>query len=165
MTKLSIIVPIYNEEAHLEVSVKRLLSTIYPIKREFIFVNDGSTDKSGDLLSKLAELFDFVLITMPKNQGKGAAIRKGLEKISGDLVMIQDADFEYDPNDVPALLQPILEDLADVVYGSRFKHNNLQVHRTYHYFVNRILTLLSNFLSGIYLSDMEPVTKFSDLIS
>ncbi len=102
MTKLSIIVPIYNEESHLEASVKKLLSTTYPIEREFIFVNDGSTDKSGELLSQLAELFDFDLITMPNNQGKGAAIRQGLKKISGDLVMIQDADFEYGPNDVPA---------------------------------------------------------------
>ena len=85
MTKLSIIVPIYNEESHLEASVKKLLSTTYPIEREFIFVNDGSTDKSGELLSQLAELFDFDLITMPNNQGKGAAIRQGLKKISGDL--------------------------------------------------------------------------------
>lgn len=166
MTKLSIIVPIYNEESHLEASVKKLLATTYPIEREFIFVNDGSTDKSGELLSQLAELFDFDLITMPNNQGKGAAIRQGLKKVSGDLVMIQDADFEYDPNDVPALLQPILEDRADVVYGSRFKHNTLQVHRTYHYFVNRFLTLLSNLLSGIYLSDMETCYKIfrSDLM-
>ena len=166
MTKLSIIVPIYNEESHLEASVKRLLATTYPIEREFIFVNDGSTDKSGELLSQLAELFNFGLIAMPNNQGKGAAIRQGLGKVSGDLVMIQDADFEYDPNDVPALLQPILEDRADVVYGSRFKHNTLQVHRTYHYFVNRFLTLLSNLLSGIYLSDMETCYKIfrSDLI-
>jgi glycosyltransferase involved in cell wall biosynthesis len=166
MTKLSIIVPIYNEESHLEASVKRLLTTTYPIEREFIFVNDGSTDKSSELLSQLAELFDFDFITMSKNQGKGAAIRQGLGKISGDLVMIQDADFEYDPNDVPSLLQPILEDRADVVYGSRFKHNTLQVHRTYHYFVNRFLTLLSNLLSGIYLSDMETCYKIfrSDLM-
>jgi len=159
MAKLSIIVPVFNEEPQLEAFVKRLGSATCPVEREFIFVNDGSQDDSGALLSRLAETLHFDLITMTNNQGKGAAIRRALEEISGDFVMIQDADFEYDPNDVAALLQPLLEDRADVVYGSRFKHSALQVHRTYHYFINRFLTLLSNLVSGIYLTDMETCYK------
>ena len=166
MAKLSIIIPVFDEEPHLEAFAKRLVSATCPVEREFIFVNDGSQDDSGVLLSRLAETLHFDLITMTQNQGKGAAIRQALEKISGDLVMIQDADFEYDPNDVAALLQPLLKNRADVVYGSRFKHSTLQVHRTYHYFINRFLTLLSNLVSGIYLTDMETCYKLfrADLI-
>ena len=99
------------------------------------------------------------IIKQNPNQGKGAACIRGIREATGDLVMIQDADFEYDPSDVPGLLGPLLDGKADVVYGSRFKKSAMQVHRTYHYFVNRFLTMLSNMFSGIYLTDMETCYK------
>lgn len=99
------------------------------------------------------------LLEQEKNQGKGAAVIRGFKEATGDLIMIQDADFEYDPKDIPKLVEPFLNNQADVVYGSRFKKNAIQVHRTYHYFVNRFLTLVSNLFSGIYLTDMETCYK------
>jgi glycosyltransferase involved in cell wall biosynthesis len=91
--------------------------------------------------------------------GKGAAIRKGFELCTGDFIVVQDADFEYDPHDISTLVAPLVSNQCDVVYGSRFKKSSPQVHRTYHYFVNRFLTVLSNLLSGIYLTDMETCYK------
>ena len=166
MAKLSVIVPVFNEATRLPSLVKRLISSPCPIERELIFVDDGSRDKSHAVLLQLSRQFHFRVIRQKSNQGKGAAVRRGLEEALGDFVMIQDADFEYDPNDVPALLKPLLEDQADVVYGSRFKQNVAQVHRTYHYFLNRSLTFLSNLFSGIYLTDMETCYKIfrTDLI-
>ncbi len=142
------------------------MSSPCPIEREWIFVDDASRDQSLSILKELSTQFGFKLIEQNPNQGKGAAVIRGFQEATGDLVMIQDADFEYDPSDVPALLQPILDDKADVVFGSRFKKNAPQIHRTYHYFVNRFLTVLSNLLSGIYLTDMETCYKIfrTDLI-
>ena len=157
--KLSVIVPLYNEARILESVVRKLLASPCPVEREWILVDDGSTDDSLDIARRLKSEFGFLLLEQGRNQGKGAAITRGMREATGDIVMIQDADFEYDPRDVPMLLQPILDDEADVVYGSRFKKSAGQVHRTYHYLVNRILTILSNFLSGLYLSDMETCYK------
>lgn len=157
--KLSIVVPVYNEAPNLEKVVDHLMRTEYPIEREWVFIDDCSTDGSLKILERLAQKYPIRMIQQEKNQGKGAAVIRGIKESRGDVVMIQDADFEYDPKDVPSLLQPILDDQADVVYGSRFKKNANQVHRTYHYFVNRFLTFLSNLFSGIYLTDMETCYK------
>lgn len=159
MPKLSVVVPVYNEEAQLASVIDVLMRSPCPIDREWIFVDDCSRDRSLAILKELQPKYGFRLIEQNPNQGKGAAVIRGFKEATGDLIMIQDADFEYDPNDVPSLLQPLLEGKADVVYGSRFKKNAPQVHRTYHYFVNRLLTVLSNLFSGIYLTDMETCYK------
>jgi glycosyltransferase involved in cell wall biosynthesis len=159
MSKLSIVVPIYNEARQLEEVVRMLYKTPCPVEREWIFVDDCSTDGSLAILKKLAAEFPMQILEQNPNQGKGAAVIRGLREAKGDYVMIQDADFEYDANDVPSLLEPLLSGKADVVYGSRFKKSAHQVHRTYHYFVNRFLTMVSNMLSGIYLTDMETCYK------
>jgi glycosyltransferase involved in cell wall biosynthesis len=166
MTRLSIVVPVYNESAHLEDVVRTLLSAECPIEREWIFVDDCSTDGSSAILERLAREHGFRLIRHEQNMGKGSAVINGIREASGDFLMIQDADYEYDPRDVPALLEPLIRGEADVVYGSRFKKSGQQVHRTYHYLVNRTLTALSNLFSGIYLTDMETCYKAfrSDLL-
>jgi glycosyltransferase involved in cell wall biosynthesis len=156
---LSIIVPVYNEAQHLEAVVDYLMRAPCPLRREWIFIDDCSTDGSTEMLRALALKFGFRLVEQPLNQGKGAAVIRGIAIASGDLIMIQDADYEYDPVDVPDLVQPFIDDRADVVFGSRFKKNAPQVHRTWHYFVNRLLTILSNMCSGIYLTDMETCYK------
>ena len=156
---LSIVVPIYNEGGHLAEVMEYLLSSHCPVSREWIFVDDGSTDDSLKILSQFTDKEDIRVFEQKTNQGKGAAVIRGIKEARGELIMIQDADFEYDPDDVPALLQPLLDNRADVVFGSRFRPNTAQVHRTYHYLVNRILTMMSNLLSGIYLTDMETCYK------
>ena len=159
MEKVSVIVPVYNEERHLGEFVDYIMKAPCPIEREWIFVDDFSSDKSLEILKNLQEKYKFNLIGQPKNGGKGAAIISGIAASTGSIIMIQDADFEYDPNDIPALLTPILEGKADIVFGSRFKRSTFQVHRTYHYFVNRFLTVISNLFSGVYLTDMETCYK------
>jgi glycosyltransferase involved in cell wall biosynthesis len=156
---LSIIIPLFNEEAHLAEVIDYLLDAPCPMRREWIFVDDRSTDNSLQILRQLQTRDDVRLVEQEKNQGKGAAVIRGIREARGDLIMIQDADFEYDPNDVPSLLQPFLENRADVVFGSRFKPTAVQVHRTYHFMVNRFLTLISNVFSGIHLTDMETCYK------
>ncbi|MBK9292984.1 MAG: glycosyltransferase family 2 protein [Oligoflexia bacterium] len=162
--KLSVIVPVYNEEKHLSEVIDYLYNAPCPLEREWIFVNDYSKDQSGEILRQLQPKYGYKLIEHTTNLGKGNAVINGIT--TGDIIIIQDADYEYDPNDVPALLEPLIQNRADVVYGSRFKKNVYQVHRTYHYFVNRLLTILSNMLSGIYLTDMETCYKAfrSDLL-
>lgn len=159
MALLSIIVPIYNEERHLSQVLPTLFDAPCPIDREWILVDDCSTDASRKIIQSFESQYPMKAIFLEKNRGKGAAVRVGIEQAKGDLIMIQDADFEYDPCDVPSLLQPFLDGKADVVYGSRFKPNTSQVHRTYHYYVNRFLTISSNLLSGIHLTDMETCYK------
>jgi glycosyltransferase involved in cell wall biosynthesis len=156
---LSLVVPVYNEERQLESVIHGLMASPCPIQREWIFVDDCSRDGSLAILKRLQSQYGYRLIEQKPNQGKGAAVIRGIQEAAGDLIMIQDADFEYDPGDVPALLEPLLQGKADVVYGSRFKKSAMQVHRTYHYFVNRFLTVVSNLLSGIYLTDMETCYK------
>jgi glycosyltransferase involved in cell wall biosynthesis len=157
--KLSLVVPVYNEEPSLEKVIRLLFSIKMPCECEWIFIDDKSKDSSLSILKKLQTEFNYRLIAQEVNQGKGAAVIRGIKEATGDFIIIQDADFEYDPLDIAPLIEPLMKNEADVVYGSRFKKNALQVHRTYHYFVNRFLTVLSNLFSGIYLTDMETCYK------
>ncbi len=158
--RASIVVPVYNEAKNLPEFLKALDSLELPCEKELILVNDCSHDGSRQLL----EAFDFkssaVLIHHAQNQGKGAAIRSGLAAATGTIIGIQDADFEYDMLEIPKLLEPLLMDQADVVYGSRYLRSGIMEHRSYHYLGNRFLTALSNLLSGLTLSDMETCYKF-----
>ena len=159
MSKLSILVPVYNEAPALEAVIARFMKAPCPVDREWIFIDDKSSDASLATLKRLQPQYGYRILEQTANRGKGAAVIRGIHEASGDIILIQDADFEYDPADIPALIAPILEDKADVVFGSRFRKTSPQIHRTYHYFVNRSLTLLSNLFSGIYLSDMETCYK------
>jgi glycosyltransferase involved in cell wall biosynthesis len=158
MPKLSIIVPVYNEERELPKVIEAFMAAPCPIEREWIFVEDASTDGSLAVLERLKTQYGFRVIHQNINQGKGTAVIRGIHEATGDIIMVQDADFEYDPKEIPLLIQPILEDRADVVFGSRFMHST-HIRRTYHYFANRFLTLLSNWMSGLSLSDMETCYK------
>lgn len=158
--KISLIIPIYNEQMHL----LRLLETVdkvqFSIPKELVFIDDKSTDQSLQVLKSFAFASEVKIIAKPKNEGKGAALREGINQASGDIIGIQDADFEYDVSDIHEILKVFIQSKADVVYGSRFKKNAIQVHRTFHYLINRILTIMSNMLSGLYLTDMETCYKF-----
>lgn len=158
-SKLSLIIPVYNEEALLEKFFAELFSVEFPIDVEFIIVDDRSTDGSWQVIQKQSDKVNVTCYRQPVNRGKGSALHKGFELATGDIIAIQDADFEYDPLDLIKLIQPIVGRRADVVYGSRFRANSKQVHRTYHYLVNRGLTFFSNICSGLYLSDMETCYK------
>lgn len=159
MRGLSIIIPVFNEASKIRSVFELLFRSPCPVDREWIVVDDCSNDGTSEILRALQTTYGFTLLRHTVNKGKGAAIITGLKHAQRDLVLIQDADFEYDPRDIPALVEPLLRGEADVVYGSRFKKSSPQVHRTYHYFVNRFLTLMSNLLSGLYLTDMETCYK------
>jgi glycosyltransferase involved in cell wall biosynthesis len=160
--KLSVLIPIYNEERTLEEVVRRVRAVQLP--KEIILVDDGSKDRSREILARLQQeseqapdpLNELKIFLQPYNQGKGAALKVAIGHVSGDVVIIQDADLEYDPEDYPALLEPIERGLADVVYGTRFAGGG--AHRVlffWHSMGNRILTLVSNMLTNLNLSDME----------
>ena len=157
MKVISIVIPVYNEEKTILQILKRVEDVKLPsdLQKEIIIVDDGSTDKTAKLLGSL-DREKYRIFLMPQNRGKGFAIRQGFSIASGDIVLIQDADLEYDPNDYPTLLQPILENKADVVFSSRFIGG--EVHRVlyfWHYLGNRFLTFLSNIFTNLNLSDME----------
>lgn len=159
MEKLSIIIPCYNEVRHIETVLEKVLQVtlLRDLEKEVIVVDDASTDGTAPVLEKFRQKDPrLVLQRHEKNSGKGAAIKTGLQSASGSIVIIQDADLEYDPRDYNKLLQPILEGHADVVFGSRFRGND--PHRVLFYFHtvgNKFLTFLSNLFTQINLTDME----------
>lgn len=151
--KLSVIIPVYNERTTIALLLQRVREV--GLEKEVIVVDDGSTDGTGDILEASRDQID-TLLYHNRNRGKGAAIRTGLEKATGHVVVIQDADLEYDPQEYYRLIQPIADGRADVVYGSRFIGGD--EHRVlffWHFVGNRFLTLLSNMFTNLNLSDME----------
>ncbi|HEY7157853.1 MAG TPA: glycosyltransferase family 2 protein [Gemmataceae bacterium] len=156
--KLSIVIPVYNEERWIREVVRRVQAT--PIPKEIVIVEDCSKDRTRDILKELeAENDNLRVFYQPHNQGKGAALRRGFQEASGDVVLVQDADLEYDPAEYPRLLQPILENRADVVYGSRFIGESHRVLYFWHSVGNKVLTLLSNIFTDLNLTDMETCYK------
>ncbi len=155
---ISVVVPAYNESETVETALRRVRSI--PLRLEIIVVNDASTDGTREILEKLAAdgLVDR-LVHHEKNRGKGAAIRSGVEAATGDALVVQDADLEYDPADLPALIKPISEGKADAVYGSRFQGGAHRVLYFWHYAGNRFLTLLSNMFTNLNLTDLETCYK------
>ncbi|MBK8915971.1 MAG: glycosyltransferase family 2 protein [Phycisphaerales bacterium] len=160
---LSIVIPVYNEKGTLFEIVRRVLASPISIDREVILVDDCSRDGTLDLYQRIPEEFPGANIRVVKhavNQGKGAALRTGFEQAAGDIIIVQDADLEYDPNEYPKLLKPILDGRADVVYGSRFAGGDEhRVHYYWHYLGNRFLTTLSNMFTNLNLTDMETCYK------
>ena len=153
---LSVVMPAYNERDSIDEIIRRVLAV--PVRVELIVVDDCSTDGTRDQLQALQRELGFTLILQPANGGKGAALRVGFAKVSGDIVIIQDADLEYSPEEYPSLIELICTGRADVVYGSRF----LGRHRAFlftHYVGNRVLTLLTNILYNTMLTDMETCFK------
>jgi glycosyltransferase involved in cell wall biosynthesis len=155
---LSVIMPAYNEAATVESALRRVREV--PLRLELIVVNDASTDGTREILDQLVKqrLVDRV-IHHEKNRGKGAAIRSGIAVAGGDVVVVQDADLEYDPQDLPALLRPIRSREADAVYGSRFQGGPRRVLYFWHFVGNRVLTLLSNMFTNLNLTDLETCYK------
>ena len=150
---LSIVIPVYNERETIREVIRRVEAV--DRDKEIIIVDDGSTDGTRDLLKKYEELEGFKVIYQPRNGGKGKALRAGFEKAEGEIIIIQDADLEYNPRDYPILLDPILDGRADVVYGSRFLGGPHRVFFFWHYLGNKVLTTLSNMLTDLCLTDME----------
>jgi len=153
---LSVVMPAFNEKATIEEIIRRVIAV--PVRTELIVVDDCSTDGTREILARLQPELGFTLLLQPRNMGKGGALRRGFEAVRGDLVIIQDADLEYSPEEFPGLIELICQGRADVVYGSRF----LGRHRVFlftHYVGNRFLTLVTNILYNTMLSDMETCYK------
>jgi glycosyltransferase involved in cell wall biosynthesis len=171
-----VVIPVYNEKATIDEILRRVIEA--PMRKEIVVVDDCSTDGTRQILENLAarqargdafanandgddpiELRDLRLFFQSQNQGKGAALRRGFAETTGEIVLVQDADLEYDPRDYPKLLEPILEEKADVVYGSRFLGGPQRVHYFWHYAGNKFLTLLSDIFTNLKLTDMETCYK------
>ena len=150
---LSVIIPVYNEEGHIHEILRRVYAT--KMAKEIIVVDDGSMDGTRNILKKLNGKKNVRVIAHERNQGKGAAVVTGLKAAKGDVLLIQDADLEYHPRDYPALLQPIKEGVADVVYGSRFLGGHHRVTMFWHLVANKMLTFITNILYNTILTDME----------
>ena len=156
--RLSVVVPVYNEKETVREIVRRVRAV--PIPKEIILVDDGSSDGTRDVLAEMEDQEDLLIVYHQRNRGKGAALRTGFACATGDVVIVQDADLEYDPGQYPLLIQPIVEGRADVVYGSRFQAGG--AHRVlyfWHFVANRLLTTLSNMFTDLNLSDMETCYK------
>jgi glycosyltransferase involved in cell wall biosynthesis len=153
---LSVVMPAFNERPTIETIIRRVLAV--PIRKELLVIDDCSTDGTRDVLQQLQPELGFTLLLQPRNAGKGAALRAGFAQVRGDIVVVQDADLEYSPEEYPELIELICSGRADVVYGSRF----LGRHRAFlfvHYLGNRLLTLLTNVLYNTMLTDMETCFK------
>ncbi|MCC6239720.1 MAG: glycosyltransferase family 2 protein [Phycisphaerales bacterium] len=162
--KVSIVIPVYNEQETIQELIDLVVRAALPegLDREIICVNDCSRDNTSRKLDELPGLFpgcSFQIVHKPRNEGKGAALRDGFRLASGDVVLIQDADLEYDPSDYRKLLQPIVADRADVVYGSRFIGEPHRVLYYWHSLGNKLLTTLSNMFTNLNLTDMEVCYK------
>ena len=154
--KLSIIIPCYNEENTIKVIVEKVLKfSLYD--KEIIIVDDCSTDQSRKIIKNLAEDTSIIkYFFLDKNLGKGAALNKGFKEANGDIILIQDADLEYDPKDYPILIKPFIETDADVVYGSRFLGGEyVRLHFFWHFLANKFLTIVTNVVTNLNMSDME----------
>jgi glycosyltransferase involved in cell wall biosynthesis len=153
-SSLSIVVPAYNEESTLRLVIEKLLRL--PMLLEVVIVDDGSTDRTPDIADRLSLAHPQVRVIHQRNQGKTSAVKRGIQETRGNVVVIQDADTEYDSSEIPDLVQPILSGVADVVYGSRFLvRKAARVLYFYHYVANKAITFLSNLLTNINLSDVE----------
>ena len=174
--KLSVVIPVYNEKATIDEILRRVIETHF--RKEILLVDDCSTDGTRQILEKIAQLQaageaqapafdggdpidlrDLRIFFQTQNQGKGAALRRGFAEVIGDIVLVQDADLEYDPRDYDKLLEPIIDGRADVVFGSRFLGGPQRVHYFWHYVANKILTLLSDIFTNLKLTDMETCYK------
>jgi len=154
--KLSVVIPVYNEKRWITEVLRRV--RMVPIPKEIILVDDLSTDGTREMLPQFADENTKILYKQV-NQGKGAALRDGFKLCTGNVIIIQDADLEYDPDDYPSLLQPIIENKADIVFGSRFIGEKHRVLYFWHMVTNKILTVLSNMLTNLNLTDMETCYK------
>jgi len=155
--RASVVIPVYNESATLHVILERVRASGVPC--EMILVDDASTDDTPQILERWQNEPDIVVLRHETNRGKGAALRTGFGHVSGDIVIIQDADLEYDPSQYKTLLQPILENRADVVYGSRFLGAERSVPKFWHHTANRLITALSNLRTNLKLTDVETCYK------
>ncbi|MEM1535109.1 MAG: glycosyltransferase family 2 protein [Candidatus Pacearchaeota archaeon] len=156
--KISIIVPVYNEEKTIKEIIMKLVNVKFPIEREIIIVNDGSSDKTEEILRELKtlKLEKIKIVSYKSNRGKGYAVRAGLKYATGSIIGIQDADLEYDPNEYPKLLEPILKKECKVVYGTRF---NKKSKKNIFYYGNKFLSLITSLLYFSWVSDMETCYK------
>lgn len=154
--RLSIVIPVYNERDRVGRVIEKVLQAdALGLEKEVIIVDDGSTDGTREVLASYEGREGVRIFYLERNQGKAAALRRGFAEVSGEIVLVQDADLEYDPENYPALLSPILEDKADVVYGSRFLGGPHRVLFFWHYVANKFLTTLSNMFTNLNLTDME----------